>query len=171
MSYGINDDDHLLLPILLNFLPTFSRLNCLTINASHRDWNTLDSSLTSALLHLLHLPTINHVELSYIENFPLSSLTSSVNLHRLSIFHLRYFGPHNEDGSFEIIQSKTAPKIREFHILGSSAMLQQNGRPAFNFMDLRRLSITLNWCEDEPNIRYLLQNAKLKNSIYQSTMV
>ena len=27
-------DDHLLTPILLNFLPTFSRLNCFTITAS-----------------------------------------------------------------------------------------------------------------------------------------
>ena len=49
------DDDHLLSPILSNFLPTTSRLNCLEINASDWDWNTLDSSLTSAFLHLISL--------------------------------------------------------------------------------------------------------------------
>jgi hypothetical protein len=35
----------------------------------------------------------------------------------------------------------------------------QDGRPAFNVTDLRRLSISSVWREDE-NIRYLLQNAK-----------
>ena len=45
--------------------------------------------LTSALLHLMHLPTINHIDLSYIYNFPLSSLVPSVNLLRLDIHHLR----------------------------------------------------------------------------------
>jgi hypothetical protein len=61
------DDDHLLSPILVNFLPTISRLNCLTIDGSNSDWNTLDSSLTSAFLHLMHLPTNNHI--IYRKNF------------------------------------------------------------------------------------------------------
>ena len=72
-----NDDDHLLSPIILSkFLPTISRLNCLAITASDSefDWNTLDFFLTSALLYLMHLPTINHIDLSDIQNFPLSSL-------------------------------------------------------------------------------------------------
>ena len=66
--------------ILPNFLRTISRLNCLTINASKLDWNTLDFPLTSAFLHLMHLffSTINHIDLSLIQNFPLSSLTLSI---------------------------------------------------------------------------------------------
>ena len=36
-----NEDDHLLSPTLSNFLPTVSRLNCLTITASQRDWSNL----------------------------------------------------------------------------------------------------------------------------------
>ena len=73
-----NSDDHLLAPILSNFLPTISRLNCLAINGSNFHWKELDSSLTSAFLHLMSLPTINHIDLSYIKNFPLSSFASSV---------------------------------------------------------------------------------------------
>ena len=65
MGYNTNNDDHLLSPILSNLLPT-SHLNCLTITAAQQDWNTLDSSLSSALLHLMHLPTINHIDLSSI---------------------------------------------------------------------------------------------------------
>ena len=36
----------------------------------------------------------------------------------------------------------------------------QDGRPAFDFTDLRRLSIPFEDFEDEPNVRYLMQNAK-----------
>ena len=174
-----NDEDHLLSPILLNFLPTLSRLNCLTINASRRDWNTLDSSLISALLHLMHLPTLNHIDLSRIQNFPLSSLTPSVNLHRLDISNLRLFNQHDEDDSHEnIVQLGMMPKLREFHTSNSSLLTTkllhaktQDGGPAFNIMDLRRLSISLIKFEDGRNVRYLLQNAKLLEKLHLSVDV
>ena len=98
---GHNNDDHLLSPILSNFHPTISRLNCLVIDASFLAWNTLDSSLTSAFVHLMSLPTINHIDLSRIGYFPLSSLTSSVNLLRLDISYLRLFDYHGEDTFFK----------------------------------------------------------------------
>jgi hypothetical protein len=122
----------------------------------------------------MHLPTVNHIDLSYIQNFPLSSFTSftsftpSVNLHRLDIFRLECFDRPEEDGFPEtIIQSEMMPKIREFHTSGSTLLTTKllhakglDGRPAFNFMDLRRVSF---FChpEDEQNLRYLLQNAKV----------
>ena len=167
VGYYINNDDHQLSPILLNFLPTISRLNCLTITASYQNWNTLNSSLQSALLHLMHLPTINHIDLSNIQNFPLSSLTLSVNLHRLDMFHLGYLNPLEEESSPEIIM-EMMPKIREFHTSSSSLLMTKlfhartyDGRPAFNFMDLRRVSMSLDVFDDGRNTRYLLQNAKL----------
>ena len=108
----------------------------------------------------MHLPTINHIDLSFIENFPLSGLTPSVNLHRLDI--------HNLTDRLEeeiVVQSEMMPKIHEFHTSGSSLVTtmllhakREDGRPAFNFMDLRRLSTCL---EDQRNVRYLIQNAKL----------
>ena len=109
----------------------------------------------------MHLPSINHIDLSFISEFPLSSLTSSVNLRRLDISHVKHFAPD------EILQS--LPKIREFHTSESpystttTTLLyakRPDGRPAFNFMDLRRVSTPLTFSE-EKNIRYLLQNAKL----------
>jgi hypothetical protein len=166
-DFNVNDDDHLLSPILSNFLPTISRLNCLTL--IELDWSALDSSLTSAFLHLMHLPTINHISLSSIQDFPLSSLTPSVNLHRLDTFNLSFLGKYDEDSSPEtVVQLEMMmPKIREF---SSSAVLttkllhaeSQDGRPAFNFMDLRRFSTDF---EDERNVRYLLQNAKLLENL------
>ena len=165
----VNTDDHLLSPVLPNLLRTIPRLNCLTINALKLDWNTLDSSLTSAILHLMHLPTITHIDLLFIQNFPLSSLTPCVNLLRLGIFYLCRINPDEENASPEIVvQSELLPKIREFHTSDSFLLTRkllhakwQDGRPAFNFMGLRQLSMFFNQSEDEPNIRFLLQNAKL----------
>ena len=168
VDVNINNDDHQLSPILLNFLPTNSRLNCLTITA--RDWNTLNS-LTSAFPHLMHLPTVNHIEISKVRNFPLSSLTLSVNLHRLDIFNVGYLWPLEESTSYKIIMEKM-PKIREFHTINSSLLTMkllnartQDGRPAFSFKDLRRVSMTLCVLLDQRNMQYLLQNAKLLEKI------
>jgi hypothetical protein len=161
-----DNDDNLLSPILPNFLRTIPHLNCLKIDASELDWNSLNSSLTSAFLHLMHLPTLNHLDLSYIHNFPLSSLTSSVNLLRLDISHLTGETPEL------IVQSEMMPKIREFQTSKSTWLTtkllhakMQDGRPAFNFMDLRRLSMTF-IPTDEQNVRYLLKNAKLLEKLH-----
>ena len=166
-------DDHDLLPVLPNLLRKISRLDSLTIVGSKWDWNLLDSSLTSALLYLIHLPTINHIDLSYIQGFPLSSFTPSVNLHRLDVSYLRRFdGPEEVVSSEIVIQSEMMPKIREFHTSASLPLTtrllyakNQDGQPAFDFTDLRRLSIGL---EDELNVRYLLQNAKSLEKLHLS---
>ena len=168
-----NNDDRLLSSILPNLLRTISHLNCLTITASQLDWNLLDSSLTSALLYLMHLPTINHIDLSYIQDFPLSSFTPSVNLHRLDISYLRNFdGPEEEVFSEIVIQLEMIPEIREFHTSASPLLTtkllhakNQDGQPAFDFTDLRRLSTCL---EDEKNLQYLLQNAKSLEKLHLS---
>ena len=71
VNYLLNEDN-LLSPILPNLLRTIPLLNCLKIYSSKdsfSDWNGLDFSLKSAFLHLMHLPTINHLDLSLIKNF------------------------------------------------------------------------------------------------------
>ena len=169
---NLDNDDNLLSPILPNFLRTIPRLNCLKIKASLLDWSILNSSITSALLHLMHLPTINHIDLSYIHKSPLSSLTPSVNLLRLDIHMLSDFDLEiEEDGSpspKSIVKWESMPKIRDFRTFDSYGATKrllhakmQDGRPAFNFMDLRQFTTrTDGRLEDEQNIRYVLQNAK-----------
>ena len=165
-----DDDDHLLSSILLYFLPTFSRLDSLEITASGLDWGGLNPSLKSIFLNLMHLPTINHIKLSHIQNFPLSSLTQSMNLLRLDIDTLN-FSRLLEDASPEIVV-EMMPKIREFETLWSTRVTTnllnaktRDGRPAFNFMDLRRFSTRMNGFEDKRNVRHLLQNAKLLENL------
>ena len=169
-----DNDDHLLSPILANLLRTIPRLNCLTITSSNLCWTSLDCSLKSAFLHLMHLPTINHIDLSHISDFPLSSHTLSVNLRRLDLSYMTLSDPLERDGSHEIVQSEM-PKIREFRSLESSQLAMkllyakwQDGRSAFNFMDLRGLSMSFNWFQDERIIHYVLQNAKLLEKLHLS---
>ena len=169
---AIADDDRLLSSMLPKFLRSIPHLECLTITALRTEWKKLDPSLTSALLHLMHLPTIYHIDLSEIDNFPLSSLIPCVNLLRLDISCLRYMYLYtNEyDGDpFEIVQSEVMPKLREFHTEWSDILTRkllrakmQDGRPALNLMNLRRLSLYANQFEEDTwHYRYLLQNAKL----------
>ena len=173
---SFENEDQGLSPILPNHLLTIPRLNCLTIDGSNLDWNTLDSSLTSAFFYLMRLPTINHIDLSFIHDFPLSSFTPSVNLRRLDISYLNRFDRLSKEGSSPeiVIQSEMMPKIREFHTSYSPLLTtkllhakKQDGQPAFNFTDLRQLSTSL---DDERNLRYLSQNAKLLEKLHLSVV-
>ena len=180
-SYYPGNDDELLSPILPNFLRTIPSLNYLIICPSQwLYWNELNSSLTSAFLHLMHLPTVNHIDLSWITHFPLSNFNPSVNLHRLDIFAVVPSDPiqdgEPEDGSFEFVRSGMMPKLREFHISWSDRMAEQlllakgqDGRPAFNFTNLVGISMPLTEIErDERNIRYVLQKAKFIEKLHIS---
>ena len=168
------DDDRLSSSMLPNILRSIPHLNFLTMTSSRKnlDWKRLNSSLTSALLHLMHLPSINRIDLSNIKKFPLSSLIPCVNLLRLDIFCLRD-AHEDDDDSFEIIPSEVMPKLREFNTTGSAVLTRkllhakmQDGRPAYNPMNLRRLAIYADQIEDNSNIRYLLQNAKLLQELH-----
>ena len=139
------------------------------------EWSELNCSLTSVFLHLMHLPTVNHIDLSLITNFPLSSFTPCVNLHRLDILHVYPYDPTRE-GSLLFVQSGMMPKLREFHIQSSDHMAKQmlsakgqDGRPAFNFKDL--IGLTIHFKRDDRNIRYVLQNAKSLEKLHLNVEV
>ena len=164
-------NDDLLSPILPNFLLTIPHLNSLTINALGMNWNEINISLTSAFLHLMHLPTINHIDLSYIRNFPLSKFTPSVNLHRLDICKLSCTDSLEED---IVVQSEMTPKICEFHAEDSSLVTtkllhakRRDGQPAFDFTDLKGLSTCLG---NKQSIRFFLQNAKSLEKLHLSSI-
>ena len=97
----------------------------------------------------MHLPTIDHIDLSFIQ-ISHSSLTPSFNLLRLDIFYLRRFNPRKEDLSQIVVQSEMMPIIREFRTSESTVLTMkllhaktQDGRPGFNFVDFGILLIYL----------------------------
>ena len=160
-----SNDDYLLSPILPDFFRTIPKSSQLPHN--HR----LKVGLKNAGL----FPDISIPSPHPLIN-PLSSLTPSVNLVRLDISHLSSVNRLEEDGfpGF-VVQSEMIPKIREFHTSESPMLTtkslhakRQDGRPAFNTTDLRRLSIPFICSEDERNIRYLLENAKLLEKLHLS---
>ena len=117
----------------------------------------------------MHLPprAIDHIEISYIQKFPLSSLIPCVNLFRLDVLYLGH-----DDDSFETVPSEVMPKLREFRTTGSSLLAMkllytklQYGRPALNLTNLRRLSLFPEDFEDKSSIQYLLQRAKLLEEV------
>ena len=180
------EDDRILFPFLPDFLRTIPRLNCLAITTSQSlAWDEMDPSLISALLHLMQLPTVNHIDISYI-SVPLSILTLSVNMHRLDFRHTEYDSEDDDseeddteydDDSPDIVQSEpeTMPRICEFYTSQSTKLTtkllhakRQDGQPAFDFTDLRQLSMSLDQFQDKQNLRYLLQNSKLLEKVHFS---
>ena len=77
-------------------------------------------------------------------------------------------GPEEDGSPGNVVQLEMAPKILEFHATESSLLTtkllhakRHDGRPAFNFMDLKLLWMYLIDFEDEQNLRHLLRNAGL----------
>ena len=142
-----SDDYDLLSPILPNSLRTIPLLTCLTITVEYAA--TLDSSLTSALLHLMHLSTIYYIEISSIRNVPLSG--SHFIWQPASTEYIPSIRRRERGWLFG-----NCPVREEFCTFYSSLVTTkllhakvQAGRPAFNFMDLRRLSMSFFRSEDE----------------------
>ena len=74
----------------------------------------------------------------------MSSLTLPANLLRLDLTHLSCVEPFEDEIA---VQSEMMPKLREFHTSyspGPTTLLlrakRQDGQPAFNITNLRRLS-------------------------------
>lgn len=155
---------------LPELLRTLSRLNSLKITSTSEEfyWDDIDSSISSSFLYLMHLPSINHIDLSSIQEFPLSNFTTSPNLHRLDISFMKLFDyepnpeePEEFSPSEIIIQSSRSPSIHEFHSFFSTLFttkllyaIRHDGQAAFDFTNLRVLYICLS---DEWNVRHLLQ--------------
>ena len=80
-----------------------------------------------------------------------------------------------EDNYFKTVQSEMLPKIREFRASNSYRLTKklldvkkQDGRPTFDFIDLIQLSMSFIHFKEEPNIRCLLEKAKLLERLHLS---
>ena len=176
---SLDDDDDQLFPILSNLLATIPSLSSLIIDGSNKNWGSVDSSLTSTFLHLMHLPTIKFIGLESIKNFPGYGLFGSENLHRLEIRQM-VLDSHlsdDEDGTLGLVLlSEVMPKIRELIIseayeLTAKLLLakMENGLPAFKFVDLRLLSFALTQSEDIRVFQHFIHNARFLEKLLLST--
>ena len=108
------------------------------------DW--MSSPERKVLLPLLHLPTLTSISLSSIRNFPLSDLTSCVNLKKLRIQSLECSTP-NAVGNFLGALSPTPVTLEQFAIDGGNDNLVQqlclarrpDGKPIIDFSSLKKI--------------------------------
>ena len=176
-SVSVNDDDQLL-PTLSNFLATIPSLGSFDIYGNCMDWRSLDSSLTSSFLHLMHLPTIKSIDLNSINNFPGYGLFGANNLHRLDIGQMISDTDleEDEDGTLGmVLESEVMPKLRELRIAEAYELTMklvlakmEDGRPAFKFVDLRLLSVGLAESRDIQIFGYFINNARFLETLQLS---
>ena len=83
-------------------VPQLTRLQSLDLNCfdfeslwSPTHWNDIPSSIQRTLLIFIHLPTLTHLTLGWIQDFPISNLTPCNNLKRLSAKELCLTSKHD----------------------------------------------------------------------------
>jgi hypothetical protein len=110
------------------------------------DWNKMTLSMQLSLLKLVHLPTLTHLKLGWIQNFPISNLISCTHLKHLSAEALliildEHDNPSSPHGHMQLqeldIHIHGIPPISELLITRDS-----DGRSVLDLSGLERLTVT-----------------------------
>jgi len=129
-------------------------------------WRT-NWPMRSALLHLMQLPTLNHLKLRWITNFPVSDLIHSSSLKHLEIEYINF-------AAKDIVPSSTTPLprksvcLREYSAgLRSASATKKlveakrpDGLPIVDFTALTRVTANFDDQEDINAIRPIFIQAK-----------
>ena len=154
-------------------LRQISRLKFLTISHHYgRFWERLDwsnNSIRSALLHLLHLPTLTHFKMSDIDNFVISDLIPCVNLKYLDIGSFTTVAAEN---AFPAVLPEYSIQPNEFVARsGTSGAIKKlctarrpDGQPIINFGSLSKITVDIEEREAPQELLrccHVLTNAKI----------
>jgi hypothetical protein len=131
------------------------------------NWIEIDSSLRSALVNLMHLPTLTHLRLIHINHFPASHLFSCTSLKYLQLDYVDIA----DESPCTLLPSEldivTVPRIQEYTVKRSanttmalSTAKLVDGRVALDFTNLKILSVDLEANEDVEAARHLLKEFK-----------
>jgi len=133
-------------PLLPNFLHTIPHLECLRISG-YVDWTEIDPLLRSALLHLMHLPTLTHLGFSGIRNIPISALAPCANLKQLDIDCTTLAPFEDQSHSLRMSCSKT-PRILRFKTTESKTAVErllrakwEDGGPVLDFTHIDNIQL------------------------------
>ncbi|KIM40560.1 hypothetical protein M413DRAFT_445997 [Hebeloma cylindrosporum] len=156
VDYCIEADDHIIPPIL-GALAKLTKVKSLAIWHHSNDklrWRTQNWPIGAVLLHLMQLPTLSHLKLHWIENFPVSDLIRSSSLEHLEIEDIEFAA---------VIPTSTSPlpresiHLREYAVgprcASATRTLSDVKRPdGFPILDFTRLiKVTAN-CDREEDI-------------------
>ncbi|KAF8808939.1 hypothetical protein BYT27DRAFT_7188471 [Phlegmacium glaucopus] len=174
LSYEMHHHDAQLWPLLPNLLQTISHLECLRIRGAlsnpegKLDWIDMDPLLRSALLRLMYLPTLTHLDIERVRNLPISALALCINIERLDIRYVTVT-PFEDLGSNTTpsLQSSQTPRILHFRNDSSQTavgrLLQarwRDGRSVLDFTHLKRLFLDFDMFEDVQVTQELFENVK-----------
>ncbi|KAF8966544.1 hypothetical protein BDZ97DRAFT_2073981 [Flammula alnicola] len=135
------------------------------------DWSS--NRLRPALLHLLHLPTLTHLDVFAIDNFVLSDLTPCVNLKRLDIGQSTTVAAEN---TFSATLPDHSIRLNEFVARIRTAMAimkictaqRPDGQPLIDFSSLTNITITLEKHDDIEASQELFKRCGQLTDVYIS---
>lgn len=156
-----------LLRKFFNLLQTISLLECLRFRFVYSDvnWTEIDPLLRSTLLHLIHLPTLTHLDISHVRNIPISAFAPCINLEQLDIRYITLAPFEDQDPSLRMSCSKT-PRILHFKNVGSNTadverLLRakwKDGRPVLDFTHIKTLEVETCMFRDVQLTQELFEN-------------
>lgn len=119
-----------------------------------KNWNSIPPLIQHSLLSLMHLPTLNSLDLKWIDNFPISSLITCTNIKHLSAQRLNITG-ENDDTAFPL--SYNPMQLQSFEIslrypeqLRLLAARCLDGRPVLDFTGLEKIIVRFPKAEMDP---------------------
>lgn len=157
LHYEVHPDDHQLSPLLPTLLQTISHLECLRMSSATDsygkfDWTTIDPLLQSALLHLMHLPTLTRFDIARARNIPISALAPCINLKQLDISYITV-APSEELGAPSA--PAQTPRILHFRTDSSQTAVGKllrarwkDGHPVLDFTHVKTLVLDFDMFHD-----------------------
>lgn len=168
LNYAVHPKDYQLSPLLPSLLQTISHLKYLRITSaidSHEkfDWAEIDPLLQSALLHLMHLPTLTHFVIMRVRNIPISALAPCISLEQLDIRYTTVA----QLGSCSQTSRPQTPRILHLRIDSSQTAVGRllrarwnDGRQVLDFTHVKTLVLDFDIFQDRELTQELFENVK-----------
>jgi len=148
-------------------LSKLTRLKSLTL-CYHREntlvWRT-DCPIHSALLHLMQLPTLSHLKLRWIKNFPVSDLIHSSSLKHLDIEYTEFAQEDVVPPTTPL--PRTSVFLRKYSVGVRSRSIQKlveakrpDGLPVVDFTELTKVTANFDDQEDINGIQPIFVQAE-----------
>jgi len=148
-----------------------TRLQSLTISNFYfrlMDWNCVSSSMRRALLNLMHLPTLTHLDLIRTENFLASDLITCSNLKHLSVDELWIVD--KEDGASPLCHKPMQLQVFDLSLRGTEDLKllagRSDGRPILDFTGLEKIVINFGLIDAAVPIRESVRKSQQLRDIH-----
>ena len=153
----LNDED------VPRILTQFRRLRSFDLAGGNVVWDALPPPLRESLLHIIRLPSITFLQISYFKVFPIALFSLCLNLTTLVLIQV------GDDSIVEYRQENPilneVPQLSSFtfgvlvgrytgKLVGAN---RSNGLPVLDFRNVRSLSVNVDQDSDLPAVHALLQ--------------